>query len=125
MSYVQGFVIPVPTAKKEAYRDLAAKTAPIFLEYGATRVVECWGDDLPDGKTTDFRKAVKAVKAEDGENVAFSWIVWPDRQTCDSAHEKILSDPRMVKPDGPIPFDGKRMIFGGFAPIFDTGEGNP
>ncbi len=117
MSYVQGFVIPVPVANRDAYRDMAAKTAPIFREYGAERVVECWGDALPDGHTTDFRKA---VKAEEGENVVFSWIVWPDKATADAAHEKIWSDPRMTKPDGPIPFDGKRMIFGGFVPIFDT-----
>ncbi|HEY0316022.1 MAG TPA: DUF1428 domain-containing protein [Sphingomonas sp.] len=120
MSYVQGFVIPVPEANKDAYRDMAAKAAPVFREYGATRIVECWGDALPDGQTTDFRKA---VKAEAGETVVFSWIVWPDRVTCDAAHDKIWTDPRMPEPDGPIPFDGKRMIYGGFTPIFDTDEG--
>lgn len=119
MGYVQGFLIPVPEANREAYRDMAAKAAPIFRDYGATRIVECWGDNLPDGTTTDFRKA---VKAEDGENVVFSWIVWPDRATADAAHEKIMSDPRMAEPDA-IPFDGKRMIYGGFVPIFDTDEG--
>jgi len=119
MGYVQGFLIPVPEANREAYRDMAAKAAPIFRDYGATRIVECWGDNLPDGTTTDFRKA---VKAEDGENVIFSWIVWPDRATADAAHEKIMSDPRMAEPDA-IPFDGKRMIYGGFVPIFDTDEG--
>ena len=120
MGYVQGFVIPVPVANRDAYRDMAAKTAPVFREYGAERVVECWGDALPDGRTTDFRKA---VKAEAGENVVFSWIVWPDKASCDAAHEKIWSDRRMATSEGPIPFDGKRMIFGGFAPIFDTDEG--
>ncbi|WP_454884565.1 DUF1428 domain-containing protein [Sphingomonas oryzagri] len=119
MGYVQGFLIPVPVAKKDAYRDMAAKTAPIFVEYGATRIVETWGDNLPDGKTTDFRKA---VKAEDGENVVFSWIVWPDKATAEAAHEKIRADPRMGDPGDPIPFDGKRMIYGGFVPIFDTEE---
>jgi len=119
MGYVQGFLIPVPEANKGAYRDMAARTAPIFREYGATRIVECWGDNLPDGTTTDFRKA---VKAEEGENVVFSWIVWPDKATADAAHEKIWADPRMAEPDGPIPFDGKRMIYGGFAPIFDTDD---
>ena len=119
MSYVQGFLIPVPEANRRAYLDLAIRTAPIFREYGATRVVECWGDALPNGQTTDFRKA---VKAEAGENVVFSWIVWPDKATCDAAHDKIWSDPRMASPDGPNPFDGKRMIFGGFAPILDTDE---
>lgn len=114
--YVQGFVIPVPTARKDEYRDMAARVAPVFQEYGATRVVECWGDALPDGQITDFRRA---VKAETDENVVFSWIVWPDKAACDAAHDKIWSDPRMA-PDGPIPFDGKRMIFGGFLPILDT-----
>jgi uncharacterized protein YbaA (DUF1428 family) len=119
MAYVQGFLIPVPEAKKEAYRAMAANAAPVFQEYGATRIVETWGDNLPDGTTTDFRKA---VKAEEGENVVFSWIVWPDKATADAAHEKIFNDPRMDPPDGQIPFDGKRMIYGGFVPIFDSDE---
>jgi uncharacterized protein YbaA (DUF1428 family) len=119
VSYVQGFVIPVPVAQKDAYLAMATKAAPLFREYGALRVVECWGDALPDGQTTDFRKA---VKAEEGENVVFSWIVWPDKEVAEAAHDKVMSDPRM-EPDGPIPFDGKRMIFGGFVPILDTGDG--
>ena len=116
MSYIQGFVIPVPSDQKEAYREMAAKAAPIFREYGAERIVECWGDEVPDGKVTDFRRA---VKAEDGEQVVFSWIVWPDKATQDAAHSKIMADPRMTPPE-PMPFDGKRMIFGGFEPILDT-----
>jgi uncharacterized protein YbaA (DUF1428 family) len=120
MGYVQGFVIPVPVAKRDAYRDMAARTAPIFRDHGAERVVECWGDALPDGSLTDFRKA---MKAEPGENVVFSWIVWQDRATCDAAHDKIWSDPRMDNADGTIPFDGERMIFGGFVLIFDTDAG--
>ncbi len=119
MSYIQGFVIPVPTDKKDAYRELAAKMAPIFQEYGAERVVECWGVAVPDGKVTDFRKAVQAAE---GEQVVFSWIVWPDKATQDEAHTKIWADPRMES-NGPMPFDGKRMIYGGFEPILDTGEG--
>lgn len=117
MSYVDGFVIPVPTGNKEAYRELAAKAAPIFLEHGATRVVECWGDDVPDGKVTDFRRAVSAAE---GEVVVFSWIVWPSKSARDEGNKKVMADPRM-KMDG-APFDGKRMIFGGFSMLFDTGS---
>ncbi len=119
MSYIQGFVIPVPNEKKEAYREMAAKAAPIFKEYGAERLVECWGDAVPDGKVTDFRKA---VQAQSNESVVFAWIVWPDKATHDAAGAKMMEDPRM-QPTEPMPFDGKRLIYGGFAPIFDTDEG--
>lgn len=119
MSYIQGFVIPVPTDNKDAYREMCAKVWPLFRDYGAERIVECWGVDIPDGKLTDFRRA---VKAEEGEQVVFSWVVWPDKKTQDEAHPKMMADPRM-EPKGLIPFDGKRMIFGGFEPIFDTDEG--
>lgn len=119
MSYIDGFVIPVPKDKKEAYRAMAAKAAPIFAEHGATRVVECWGDDIPDGKTTDFKTA---VKAEAGENVVFSWVVWPSKAMRDAASPKIMADPRMKPgPDG-MPFDGKRLIYGGFELMLDTAE---
>ena len=121
MSYIDGFVIPVPADKKEAYRKVAAMAAPIFMEHGATRVVECWGDDVPDGKVTDFRRA---VQAEPDEVVVFSWIVWPSKAARDEGNRKVMADPRMP-PGGDMaamPFDGKRMIFGGFAPIVDTQE---
>lgn len=117
MSYIDGFVVPVPTHMKEAYREMSASAAKIFEEYGATRVVECWGDDVPDGKITDFKMA---VKAEPGETVCFSWIVWPSKEVRDQANAKMHDDPRM-KPTADMPFDGKRMIWGGFAPILDTG----
>jgi len=118
MSYVDGFVLAVPAANKEAFRDVAAKMAPMFLEYGATRVVECWGDDVPDGKVTDFKGA---VKAEDGEIVVFSWIEWPSKAVRDEASKKIMADPRMHPSEG-MPFDGKRMIYGGFEMIVNEGK---
>jgi uncharacterized protein YbaA (DUF1428 family) len=117
--YIDGFVIPVPTGKKQAYLDVAAMAAPIFMEYGALQVVECWGEDVPDGKVTDFKMA---VKAEPGESVVFSWIVWPSKEVRDAGQAKVMNDPRMEMPPEGMPFDGKRMIFGGFVPILDTAE---
>ena len=117
MTYVDGFVIPVPTDRKEEFRAHAAAAAPLFIDHGATRVVECWGDDVPDGTLTDFRGS---VKAEGGETVVFAWVEWPDKPTRDAGMGKIMADPRMAD-FGPIPFDGKRMIFGGFQPIVDQG----
>ena len=121
MSYVDGFVIPVPAGNREAYRKIAAEAAPIFLDHGALQVVECWGDDVPDGKLTDFRGA---VKAEAGEEVVFSWIVWPSREARDAGNAKVMEDPRMLQmgPDH-APFDPSRMIFGGFAVIVDQSSG--
>jgi len=117
MSYVDGFVIPVPAGKKDAYFALAAKAAPIFKEYGATQIVECWGNDVPDGKVTDFKRA---VNAEAGENVVFSWIVWPSKAGRDEGNKKMMADPRM-KMGYDMPFDGQRMIFGGFEVMQDVG----
>lgn len=118
MTYVDGFVVPVPNENKEAYRTMAAKAAPIFQEYGALDVVEAWGDDVKKGEVTDF---YMAVKAEEGENVVFSWITWPSREVRDSAWEKIMADERM-KPEGEMPFIGKRMFFGGFETIVETSK---
>ena len=118
MSYVDGFVIPVPAGNKDAYREMAAKAAPIFEEYGAERIVECWGDDVPDGKVTDFKGA---VKAQSDETVVFSWIVYPSKEVRDEANKKIMEDPRMKMADD-MPFDGQRLIFGGFEVLLDTGE---
>jgi uncharacterized protein YbaA (DUF1428 family) len=118
MAYIDGFVIPVAAGKKEAYRELAAKAAPIFQEHGALQIVEAWEDDVPDGKLTDFRRA---VQAQPGESIVFSWIVWPSREARDEGNKKAMEDPRMQPTDPEMPFDGKRMIFGGFMPIVDTG----
>lgn len=118
MSYVEGFVLAVPAANKDIYRTHASHAASLFREFGATRLVEAWGDDVPDGKVTDFKGA---VKAEPGEVVVFSWIEYPDKATRDAANAKIMTDPRMAAIGETMPFDGRRMIYGGFAPIVDEG----
>ena len=117
MGYADGFVVPVPEAKKEAYREMAAKAAPIFQEHGATRVVEAWGDDVRDGKVTDFRRA---VKAEEGENVVFSWVEWPSKEAREEGWKKVMADERMKPDHDNMPFDGMRMFWGGFRPILDS-----
>lgn len=116
MSYIDGFVLAVPKANKEAYRRMAAMAWPLFKEFGALRHVEAWADDVPDGKVTDFRRA---VQAKDEETVVFSWIEYPSKEVRDEANRKIMTDPRMKEWGEEMPFDGKRMIFGGFAPILD------
>jgi uncharacterized protein YbaA (DUF1428 family) len=116
MKYIDGFVIPVPAGKKDAYRKTAEEAASIFKEYGALQVVECWGDDVPVGKLTDFHMA---VKAEPGENIVFSWIVWPSRAVRDEGSKKVMADPRMQPPPD-MPFDGRRLIYGGFELLLDT-----
>ncbi|MDR6873090.1 uncharacterized protein YbaA (DUF1428 family) [Bosea sp. BE125] len=118
MTYVQGFVVAVPAANKEAYRKHAADAAPIFREFGATRIVEAWGDDIPDGKLTDFKGAVQATP---DEVVVFSWLEFPDKAVANAANEKMMSDPRMKEMGASMPFDGKRMIYGGFASLAQQG----
>src|SRR6185312_16011814 len=118
MSYIDGFVIAVPKGNKQKFIEHAKHGDSVFIENGAKRVFECWGDDVKDGKLTDFRRA---VQANDDEAVVFSWIEWPDKATRDAAMGKMQdlmkNDPRMSPEKNPMPFDGKRMIFGGFAPI--------
>jgi uncharacterized protein YbaA (DUF1428 family) len=118
--YVQGFVLPVKADVKDAYRDVANQFWPVARDYGATEHVEVWEADVPDGKQTDFRRA---VALEEGEKVVFLWVIWPDKATCDAAHEKMMSDERMKAMDmDNMPFDGKRMIFGGFEPLVVNGR---
>ena len=116
MKYVDGYLIPVPVHHKAAYLEMAARAAAVLKELGATRVVEAWGDDLPKGKVTDFKKAVKARR---DECVVFSWVEYPSKAVRDAALKRMRDDPRLL-PDGPLPFDGQRMFWGGFAPLLDT-----
>lgn len=115
MAYVDGFVLAVPTANKEAFREHATAWIVIVKELGARRVVEAWGEDVPAGQTTSFPMA---VKAEPSETVVFAWCEWPDKATRNAAMAKMMEDPRM-KALMDMPYDGKRMIFGGFEPIVD------
>lgn len=118
MAYIDGFVIAVPTGNKDAFVKHAKEMDRLILEMGATRILECWGDDVPDGKVTDFRRAVQAT---DEETACFSWIEWPDKATRDAAfarmEELMKTDDRFNPEKNPMPFDGKRMIYGGFAPV--------
>lgn len=121
MSYIDGFVIAVPTANKEQFIEHARKGDSIFIDYGATRVLENWADDVPEGKLTDFHKA---VQAKEDESVVFSWIEWPDKETRDAAMSKMMSedfkDDRMDPEKNPAPFDGGRLIYGGFKSIVES-----
>jgi uncharacterized protein YbaA (DUF1428 family) len=120
-SYADGFVVPVPTGKRDAYRELASKMAKVFRANGASRVVEAFADDVQHGKVTDF---YRAVKAEDGESVVFSFIEWPDKATRDDAWKAIMAD-ESLKPTGEMPFNGQRMFWGGFDKILDTAQSEP
>ena len=117
MTYVDGFVIAVPTANKEKFRKHAEDASVVFKELGALQVVECWGDDVPDGEVTSFPLA---VKRKGDETVVFSWIVWPSKEVRDRGMTAMMEDPRMHPENNPMPFDGRRMIFGGFAPIVEA-----
>jgi uncharacterized protein YbaA (DUF1428 family) len=118
MSYIDGFVIAVPTGNRQKFIDHAREADSVFLEMGALRILECWGDDVPEGKQTDFRRA---VQAKDDESVVFSWVEWPDKATRDACMGKMeelsKTDDRFNPEKNPMPFDGKRLIYGGFAPV--------
>lgn len=116
MSYIDGYVLAVPTEKKEQYKAHSEATWPIFKAYGALKLVECWGDDVPEGKLTSFPMA---VKKRDDETVVFSWIIWPSKEARFAGMTKVMEDPRFDPAKTPMPFDTKRMIFGGFDVMVD------
>ncbi|MDF5193353.1 DUF1428 domain-containing protein, partial [Vibrio parahaemolyticus] len=116
MSYIDGFVAAVPTANKEKYIAHAKIAAEMFREFGALKVVETWGSEVPDGEITSFPMA---VNAESNETVVFSWVVWPSKEVRDSGWLRIMGDPRMSPDNNPMPFDGKRLIYGGFDVILE------
>lgn len=116
MAYVDGYVLAVKTDRQEEYRALAAEVGAIFREHGAERVVECWGDEVPDGEVTSFGDA---VKLEADETVVFSWIVWPSKDARDAGNEKVAADPRVQHEPAPGIMDARRMIYAGFVPIVD------
>lgn len=124
MSYIDGFIVAVPKANKELFIQHAQIADAAFIEFGARRILECWEDDVPDGKVTDFRKA---VQAQEDEAIVFSWMEWPDKAARDVGMEKVMaamkSDPRLSSERNPMPFDGVRLIFGGFVPVVELKKG--
>ncbi|HPF45324.1 MAG: DUF1428 domain-containing protein [Alphaproteobacteria bacterium] len=116
MKYIDGFLLPVPNARKDDYLVLAKKMAEIYIRRGALSIHECWGNDVPEGKLTSMPKA---VLKEPDETVVFSWVVWPDKETRDKVHDLLVEDMHNEMADTLIPFDGKRMILGGFDMILD------
>lgn len=117
MTYVDGFVVAVPTANKETYRRYAEHSAVVFKDHGALSLVECWGDDVPEGKVNSMHTAV--LRKPD-ETVVFSWVIWPDKATRNSGMHKVFADPRMSESIVSMPFDGTRVIFGGFEMIVNA-----
>lgn len=117
MTYVDGFIAAVPTANREIYRKHAQDAAAVFREHGALSLVECWGDDVPDGEVTSFPMA---VKCQSDETVVFAWITWPSKEVRDAGMKKVMEDPRMQPDSNPMPFDGKRMIYGGFEVLLEA-----
>jgi len=117
MDYIDGFVAAVANKDKAAYIKHAKQAAVVFKEHGALRLVECWGDEVPDGKLTSFPLA---VKCRDDETVVFSWISWPSKEVRNTSMEQVMKDPRLDPSVNPMPFDGSRLIFGGFQMIVDS-----
>ncbi|MFC5068822.1 DUF1428 domain-containing protein [Flaviflagellibacter deserti] len=116
MPYVDGFVLAVPKANLDAYKAVATTAGQVWMEHGALSFVECWGDDVPDGEVTSFPMA---VKAKDDETVVFSWITYPSRAARDEINKKVMEDPRLKASMENMPFDGKRMIYGGFETVVE------
>ncbi|MEP6343177.1 MAG: DUF1428 domain-containing protein [Maricaulaceae bacterium] len=117
MTYIDGFVFPVPTADKEKLRAYAETVDVLFKKNGALQVIEAWGDDVPKGKATDF---YRAVNAKEDETIMFSWIMWPDKAAREAGNEKVFADMKAMGEDAmEMPFDGKRMIYGGFNTLVD------
>jgi len=115
MDYIDGFVAAVSNDKKEEYIEFARAAAAVFMDHGASKVVECWGDDVPPGEVTSFPKA---VQCQEDETVVFSWVAWPSKEARDAGNEKVMADPRLQSVGDP-PFDGKRIIFGGFQMVLE------
>lgn len=117
MHYIDGFVVAVPKANKTKYMEQATKAGHVFKEHGALKLVECWGDDVPEGKITSFPMA---VQCKEDEVVVFSWILWPSKQVRDEGMKNAMADSRLQPDTNSMPFDGKRMIYGGFDMIVDV-----
>ncbi len=116
MNYIDGFVIAVPTANKDAYKAYSQKSSALFKEFGVLQIVEGWGDDVQPGKLTSFPQA---VMCKEDETVVFSWMTWPSKEVRDAAWEKMMADPRFAPENMPMPFDGKRLIYGGFEKLVE------
>jgi uncharacterized protein YbaA (DUF1428 family) len=112
--YIQGFLVPVQAEKKAEYKDIAERFWEIAKDYGALSQVEAWEADVKDGEVTDFHRA---VNLQPGEKVVFAWVTWKDRATCEASHTNMMADERMKQFGDTMPFDGKRMVFGGFDPL--------
>lgn len=117
MTYIDGFVAAAKTANRDRYTAYAKEAALVFKQHGALQVLECWGEDVPEGKLTSFPMA---VKLEPDETVVFSWIVWPSKDARNSGMAKVMADPRFDPVTNPMPFDSKRVIYGGFVPIVEV-----
>ena len=117
MTYFEGFIVPVPAGNKDAYTKHGSGLAPLLREVGVKRQVEAWESDVPEGKLTDFKGA---VKAEDWETIVFSWIEWPSKESRDEGWKQVMADPGLQPDPAAMPFDGKRMIYGGFKVIVEA-----